>query len=127
MTARPLEVTAAYVFGVGLPIVETLRRRTNFDDIPAYVDDYLMGALLVLAARAWSSGKPYAGRLLAGAWGVLCGGMYYSVVGQVASTALRDVSGLPHGLVITVKVATFAVAIACFVCAVRRPTEGAAA
>src|SRR4029453_10686409 len=46
------EVTAAYAMGIMLPLLETLRRRTNFETISGYVDDYIAGALLLYAAYA---------------------------------------------------------------------------
>ena len=50
------EVAAAYVLGIALPVLEAARRRTNFDDIPAYIDDFLIGAILLWGALAVSRG-----------------------------------------------------------------------
>lgn len=112
------EVKAAYVMGVTLPLLETIRRGTNFDNIPAYVDDYLIGAFLLLAARAVASGRPKGQAMLVAAWGVLCGGFYGSFFGQIYSSA-PDVSGLANGLVIVVKGALYLIAIAALICSVR--------
>ena len=105
------EHAAAYAMGIGLPLLETLRRRTNFDTIAGYLDDFLAGALLLWAARAASLRRPNAGLLLAAAWGVLCGGLYPSFFGQLDSDAARDVSGLSNAAVVTVKGALYAVAL----------------
>ena len=56
---KNLEVRLAYVLGVALPLLETLRRRTNFSPIAMYVDDYIAGILLVMAARAVTAGKAW--------------------------------------------------------------------
>lgn len=123
---RPFEVLAAYVVGIGLPLAEAARRRTDVSDLPAYVDDFLIGALLLLAARAVDRGRPHARALLAGAWGVLCGALYYSVFGQLANTEANDISGLPNGVVVGIKLVLYAVAIVALVLTVRRGDDRAA-
>ena len=52
------ELAAAYAMGIALPLLEVLRRRTNFDTISGYVDDFIAGGLLLYAARAVSRRKP---------------------------------------------------------------------
>ena len=47
------EVAAAYVVGILLPGLEVLRRRTNFDRPESYVDDFIVGVLLLLASQPW--------------------------------------------------------------------------
>ena len=42
---KRFEIAAAYVLGIMLPVLEAARRRTNFENIPAYVDDFIIGAL----------------------------------------------------------------------------------
>ena len=112
------EVRAAYVMGVTLPLLETIRRGTNFDNIPAYVDDYLIGAFLLFAARTVSLGRARGQVLLVAAWGVLCGGFYGSFFGQIHSST-PDVSGLANGLVILVKGGLYLVAIVALIRSVR--------
>ena len=119
------EHAAAYAMGIGLPLLEALRRRTNFDTISGYVDDFLAGALLLWAARAASLGRPNAGRLLAAAGGVLCGGLYSSFFWQLESDAARDVSGLANATVVGVKAALYAVSLVALFLSVRR-AEGPA-
>ena len=97
------ETIAAFVVGIGLPLAEVARRRTDFSDLPAYVDDFLFGALLLFAAFRSRRGHPSGPALLAAAWGVFCGAMYYSFFGQLDTTGAKDISGLPNGLVIGVK------------------------
>ena len=79
------EVAAAYVMGVGLPLLETLRRKTNFSTIAGYVDDYIAGGLLLYAAWRVTSGHPRGPVLLVAAWAILCGGLYGSFFGQIES------------------------------------------
>jgi hypothetical protein len=117
---QPFEVTAAYALGLGLPLIEAARRRTDFSDLPAYVDDFIAGALLLVAARAVTRGRPYGRALLAAAWGVLCGGGWYSIFGQLASTTAYDISGLPNGVVVAIKLVIYGVALTSLVLTVRR-------
>jgi hypothetical protein len=124
---KNLEVRLAYVLGVALPLLETLRRRTNFSPIAMYVDDYIAGILLVMAARAVTAEKAWGPPFLAGAWGILVGGLYGSFFSQVQNPATHDISGLSNWIVVAIKGVIFALAIFCFVRAVikaaeRRPT-----
>ncbi len=111
----PFEAQAALLFGVGMPLAETLRRRTRFDDPPAYVDDFLMGGFLLLAFHASYRARPRGPALLCSAWSVVVGAMYYSVFGQLSLGAEKDISGLPNSLVVALKLLTFGIALACVV------------
>jgi len=116
------ELAAAYAMGIGLPLLETLRRRTNFDTISGYVDDFIAGGLLLYAARAVSRGRPNGPVLLVAAWAVLCGGLYGSFFYQLQSAATLDVSGLETGTVVAVKGVLYAIALAGLVRSVRAAT-----
>jgi len=103
------EVASAHAMGIALPVLETLRRRTNFETISGYVDDFIAGGLLLYAGRLAAKGRPQGPVLLAVAWAVLCGGLYGSFFGQLGREA--DVSGLPNPVVVAVKGALFAWAL----------------
>jgi hypothetical protein len=105
------EVGAAYAMGVGLPLLEALRRKTNFDQLPSYVDDFIVGALLLYAARATARERPSGPVLLVIAWALLCGGLYGSVFGQLWSDASHDVGGLPNMTVVVIKGVLYAIAL----------------
>jgi|SRR6187402_1247584 len=116
------EHRAAYVLGFGLPIVEALRRGTRVFPLSSYVDDYIMGAFLLAAARSVSRGRASGKALLVAAWSALCGGMYYSFFAQLEQGEKADVSGLPNAVVMGVKGAIYAVAIAALLRALRSAT-----
>jgi len=122
------ELVAAYAMGVALPLLEVLRRRTNFETISGYVDDFIAGGLLLYAARAVSREEPRGPVLLVAAWAVLCGGLYGSFFYQLESSAAHDVSGLANTTVVLVKGVLYAVALASLVLSVRAaaPSKGAA-
>ena len=105
------ELVAAYAMGIALPVLEMLRRRTNFETISGYVDDFIAGGLLLYAARAVSQQKPRGPALLVAAWAVLCGGLYNSFFYQLESGASHDVSGLANTTVVLVKGGLYAVAL----------------
>jgi hypothetical protein len=113
------EVAAAWAMGIALPLLETIRRGANFSNIPGYVDDYLVGAFLLYAARAVTRRESGGPVLLVAAWAILCGGFYSSFFGQIRFAATPDVSGYPNALVIAVKGCLYAVAIAALVRAIR--------
>ncbi len=114
-----IEVAAAYAMGVGLPLLEALRRKTHFSPIAAYADDFIAGGLLLAAAWAVSRGKPQGPALLVAAWGILCGGLYSSFFTQLARDATHDISGLPNTTVVLIKGALFAISIAALVLSIR--------
>lgn len=113
------ELAAAYAMGIALPALEALRRRSNFETIAGYVDDFIAGGLLLLAARAVSRGREGGPALLVAAWAILCGGLYNSFFFQLAAVAEPDISGLAGTTVVSVKGLLFAVAIVCLVRSVR--------
>ncbi len=106
------EVSAAYALGVALPLGETLRRRTNFDNFHSYVDDFIIGGLLLYAARAVTTHKRNGPVLLAVAWAILCGGLYGSFFWQLFSSETHDVGGLSNMTVVVIKGVLYAIALA---------------
>src|SRR5262245_56003749 len=108
---RRFEVRAAYVVGALLPILETARRRTDFHPLHAYLDDFVIGGWLLLAAWSVSKGKRYGTAFLCSAWGALCGGMWGSFFGQLSNSSPADVSGLTNGVVVAIKGAIWAIAL----------------
>lgn len=112
------EVRAAWVMGIALPLLETMRRGTDTRTIAFYVDDYIAGGLLLWAAWLVSRGRPNGRGWLVAAWGILCGGLYGSFFGQIESTQ-PDVSGHSNALVIAVKGVLYAVSIVGLVLSVR--------
>jgi hypothetical protein len=119
---KRFEIAAAYVLGIILPVLEAARRRTNFENIPAYVDDFIIGALLLWAARSASGGRPYGRALLAAVWGILCGGLWGSFFGQLENSAPTDISGLANGVVVFVKGVVYVIALVALFLSVRRAT-----
>ena len=115
------ELIAAYAMGMALPVLETLRRRTNFETISGYVDDFIAGGLLLYAARAVSRKRPSGPALLVAAWAVLCGGLYNSFFYQLERSA-NDVSGLPNTTVVVIKGVLYATALVALVLSVRSAT-----
>lgn len=77
----------ALVFGIVTPIAETIRRWHQLADFrvwPFWLDDYLLGALLLYGAwrvkRELRSGR----RFLAAGWGFTCGMAYGSFFTQLS-------------------------------------------
>ena len=113
------EHAAAYGMGVGLPLLEALRRKTNFETIAGYVDDFIAGALLLWAASAVSRGKRSGPVLLVLAWATLAGGLYGSFFGQLEHIAETDVGGLPGATVVAIKGVLYAITLTALVFAAR--------
>jgi hypothetical protein len=113
------EVSAAYAMGVALPVLEAIRRGSNFSNIPAYIDDFIAGIFLLTAAIAVSRQKAHGPALLVAAWGVLAGGLYGSFFGQVQNVSNADISGLPNPAVVLVKGCLFLLAVVALVFSIR--------
>ena len=113
------EIVTAYIMGIALPVLEVLRRRTNFETIAGYVDDFIIGGLLLYAARAASLQRPNGRVYLVAAWAILCGGMYGSFFFQIESRAEHDISGLPNTTVVIVKGVIFSIALVSLILSVR--------
>jgi hypothetical protein len=104
----------ALVFGVLLPIVETIRRWQQLGDIriwPAWLDDVLLGTALLYGAsrvaKDIETGRPW----LSAAWGLTCGMAYTSFFGQLARLDEPDPSSLPATWVVGIKGIGFLLAI----------------
>lgn len=120
------EHAAAYGMGIGLPLLEALRRRTNFDTISGYVDDFIAGAFLLYAAWSVSRGRRSGPVLLVAAWAVLCGGLYGSFFWQLETMARQDVSGLSGATVVAVKGVLYAISLVSLVLAIRNASAAPA-
>lgn len=104
----------ALIFGVLLPIVETLRRWHQLGDLriwPTWLDDFVLAAGLLYGA--WRTGKDVeTGRpWLAAAWGVTCGMAYGSFFGQLLRLDEADPAPIPAAWVVGIKGVGFLLAI----------------
>src|SRR5687768_7732618 len=76
--------TLAVVLGVLVPVAETVRRWSTWQQAPmSLFDDYILAALVLYGA--WLAGRDFRrGQcFLAAAWGVVCGVGYGSIMGQI--------------------------------------------
>jgi hypothetical protein len=87
--------TRLVVFGILLPLADTVRRwHTWREDPMAMFDDYILGAVLLFCA--WYAGRSTKGQLvLTAAWGFLCGVGFLSVLGQLRRVQLGEPDPAP--------------------------------
>jgi hypothetical protein len=114
----------AIVFGIALPVLETLRRFRQLGDFsvwPMWLDDLLLGAALLIAARLTSDLRHHNARYLAAAWGAACGMGYYSLFSQLQRIDLPDPAQIPSLWVAIIKGAGLALAILALIGALRPP------
>lgn len=99
---RRLAANRRLAVGVGtlLPLVEVIRRSADLASWWLWVDDWVIGAALLLSAWWSRDGRQRGPRALAAAWGLTSGIGYYSFVGHLLRWDESDVSSLP-GWVIT--------------------------
>jgi hypothetical protein len=112
----------AMIFGVLLPVVETIRRWRQLDEFrywPSWLDDVLLGALLLYAAWRVSVNRQTGGRFLVAAWGVACGMAFPSFFNQLMSLDRPDPAPIPSVWVAAIKGVGFALAIAALVGSLR--------
>lgn len=114
----------AWVFGVALPVVETIRRWHQLSDPavwPAWLDDFLLAALLLTGARLTSQLRYHNAKFLAAAWGVTCGMAYGSFFSSVLHFGVPDPGPLPTVAVGWIKGVGFALAIVALIGALKHP------
>jgi hypothetical protein len=114
----------ALIAGILLPAAETVRRwheMGRLSMLPAWLDDYLLGAFLLYAA--WRAGRDHISgqRFLAAAWGVACGMGYFSFFGQLARLDQPDPSHFPVLWVVALKGAGLLLAFAALLASLRPP------
>jgi len=112
----------AIVAGILVPLAETIRRWSTWQQSPASLfDDYIIGAFLLYAA--WRTGKDLRSgqRFLAAAWAFACGLGYYSFFGQLNSMRLgqRDPAPISSEWVLLIKGIAVTLAIIALVVSLR--------
>ena len=114
----------ALVGGLAIPLVEAWRRWAEWDQVrqwPFILDDFIAGGLLVVGALMARRAPRTARPVLAAAWGVACGMMYYSFFGQLVALGKADPSGAPSSVVVVFKGALLAGCISGLIGALRSP------
>lgn len=110
----------ARVAGIVLPVGETLRRwGTWWDAPPAYLDDVIIGAFLLLAAWTYARDQRVGQRYLAAAWGFGCGMGYVSLYSSIENIDATDVSGFSGTVAVVVKAAMVLLGLVCLIGALR--------
>jgi hypothetical protein len=105
------EVRAALAIGVLLPVLETYRRGMGYwrVEFTTMFEDYLAGALLLVAAWGAVRRQVWARDALVIAWAWVTGMMTTSLVSQIEDTVREGSPEPDNALVIAVKTALFAV------------------
>jgi hypothetical protein len=104
----------AIIFGILTPLAETIRRRRQLGQLsvwPLWLDDYIIGAMLLYGAWRVSKDIRSGRRFLAAAWGFTCGMAYSSFFGQLAHLNEPDPAPIPSSWVAVIKGVGLALAI----------------
>ena len=116
-TPTPISISRylAFVLGIFIPLAETIRRWSTWqNDPPSFFDDFFIGGFLLLGALLVSK-NPWRGqRYLTAAFGFMCGMVYPSFFGQLEAIRMGEVDPAPISStsVAIVKGVGFALAIA---------------
>ena len=114
----------ALLFGLLLPVVETLRRWQQLGDLrewPAWLADLLLAALLLLGVRMTAQLRYHNAKYLVAAWGVTCGMAYGSFFSSALHLDVPDPGPAPAVWVAAIKGLGFALAIAALIGALKVP------
>ena len=85
----------AWVAGVGLPLLETVRRwGTWWVFPPAYLDDLLIGGFLLVGAFMSRRKTPAGARWLSAAYGCACGLGLMSLIANIVNISQPDPTGV---------------------------------
>lgn len=113
----------AIIGGILIPLLETVRRWSTWQQSPANLfDDYIMGAFLLFGA--WRVGKDIRSgqKFLAAAWAFACGLGYYSFFGQLDGIrrGVQDPAPIASEWILLIKGIAWALAIAALAASLRR-------
>jgi hypothetical protein len=116
----------AIVGGILVPLAETIRRWSTWQQSPANLfDDYILGAFLLYGA--WRTGQDLRSgqRYLAAAWAFACGLGYLSFFGQLKNLRLHEADPAPISSewVAIIKGVALALAIVALAISLRRLPE----
>jgi hypothetical protein len=116
--ARPASMYVAFIAGILLPILETIRRWDQLADFRyfiAWFDDYIIGGFLFFGAwktyRAVAHGVNY----LIAAWGFATGMCFYSFFGQLQAINEPDPGPLSATTIVLIKGVMFLICIVCLI------------
>ena len=115
----------ALVFGIALPVLETMRRLRQLGDFgywPMWIDDLLLGVALLMGARMTSGLRYQNARYLAAAWGAACGMGYYSFISQLQHLEMADPAPIASSLVAAIKGLGLGFAIVALIGALKPPS-----
>jgi len=112
----------AWAYGVLLPVLETVRRWSTWQEFPpALFDDYIAGGFLLYGAWEIGRDQPRGRLLLAAAWGFTCGLAYSGFFGQIWRLQHNepDPAPIPSQWVAVIKGIGFALAILALILTLR--------
>ena|SRR5882672_9701431 len=118
----------AIIFGILTPLAETVRRWRQLGQLsvwPFWLDDYIIGALLLYGAWRVSKDIRTGRRFLAAAWGFTCGMAYSSFFAQLGRLNEPDPAPIPSTWVAVIKGMGLALAILALVGSLKQAKEEA--
>lgn len=96
MTILSLNRRLAVLFGILVPLGETIRRWGVWGYLPSWLDDYLVGAFLLFGAYRSRCNAQTGQKTLAAAWGFFCGMFYLSFFGHLKTIHEPDPGNIPQ-------------------------------
>ena len=115
------EIIAAFAIGILLPLLETCRRGFSYwsVDFTTMFEDYVAGALLLIAARASHRGRSWGTLLLVAAWAYVTAMMSSSFWYQLEGTLRQTITEPNNLLVVIVKFLIWGTAVVSLVLSFR--------
>jgi hypothetical protein len=114
--ATRVSMYVAFVAGILLPILETIRRWDQLAELRYFIswfDDYIIGGFLFFGA--WRTYKSMSNgvRYLIAAWGFATGMCFYSFFGQLQAINEPDPGPLSSPAIVLIKGVMFLICIVC--------------
>lgn len=116
----------AIVFGILTPLAETIRRWHQLGQLqylPAWLDDYILGAFLLYGAYRTKKDAKTGRRFLAAAWGFVCGMGYSSFFMQLTQLREDDPAPIPSIWVAVIKGVGLAIAVLALIGSLKQSPE----
>ncbi|MGA9773509.1 MAG: hypothetical protein WBV94_31045 [Blastocatellia bacterium] len=117
---------AAIVLGILTPLAETIRRWHQLGQLqylPAWLDDYILGAFLLYGAYRTGKDAKTGRRFLASAWGFVCGMGYSSFFMQLTRLHEDDPAPIPSVWVAVIKGVGLAIAVLALIGSLKQSPE----
>lgn len=119
-------INAAFVFGIALPLLETIRRWHQMAELRyffSWFDDYMLGAFLLFGAYKAHKNFTAGQKILSAGWGAATAGLFLSFIGQLDHLNNPDPAPVSSVTVALIKGAILLLCVVCLVGSLQKTSK----